>query len=369
MSLEPDVVSDILSRLPIKSLVRFQGVSKSWCSLIKDPHFIRKHFNQSTSSDRNGGILIKYCCPTARKYGISFLFHDSFSPLSRYEVPPQIDIRHLKVVGSCNGLLCVANDSNVNSALPIYLWNPALREFRLLPNSLFGIAKLRGERISGVAHGFGYHPDADDYKLVRMVYLYCSDRPCFQAEVYTLRTDSWREISATNYLIKETSCVVYNDRLHWIAYEGGVKNREMIVSFDMGDEMFLESVLPDFHSAEIRVCMRLTVFKHSLCLINYYGGRAKSFDLWVMNNDGTGLFWTRKFSVGPLFGVERPLGCARNGEVFLEKRCGRMIVYNPRTEEIVNLPILGLMYTCELHLHQESLVSVYGRNGTLEGAN
>ena len=40
-----DVVIDILSRLPVKSLIRFRRVSKSWYSVITDPFFINKHFN------------------------------------------------------------------------------------------------------------------------------------------------------------------------------------------------------------------------------------------------------------------------------------------------------------------------------------
>ncbi|KAI3951233.1 hypothetical protein MKW92_050425, partial [Papaver armeniacum] len=41
------VLCDILSRLPVKSLMRFKCVSKSWCSLIKDPYFIDLHFSRS----------------------------------------------------------------------------------------------------------------------------------------------------------------------------------------------------------------------------------------------------------------------------------------------------------------------------------
>ena len=40
-----DVVFDILSRLTVKSLMRFRWVSKSWNSIITDPIFITKHLN------------------------------------------------------------------------------------------------------------------------------------------------------------------------------------------------------------------------------------------------------------------------------------------------------------------------------------
>lgn len=44
-SLPLDIISYILSRLPVKSLLRFKCVSKSWCSLISYPQFIRMNLN------------------------------------------------------------------------------------------------------------------------------------------------------------------------------------------------------------------------------------------------------------------------------------------------------------------------------------
>ncbi|KAI3915380.1 hypothetical protein MKW92_001750 [Papaver armeniacum] len=47
-----DVVCDILSRLPVKSLMRFKCVSKHWLSLIKDPYFRDLHFRTSKAPAR-----------------------------------------------------------------------------------------------------------------------------------------------------------------------------------------------------------------------------------------------------------------------------------------------------------------------------
>ncbi|KAG6757042.1 hypothetical protein POTOM_037343 [Populus tomentosa] len=44
-SLPLDIISHILSRLPVKSLLPFKCLRKSWCSLFSDPQFIRVHFN------------------------------------------------------------------------------------------------------------------------------------------------------------------------------------------------------------------------------------------------------------------------------------------------------------------------------------
>uniref|UniRef100_A0A0D9WMC3 F-box domain-containing protein n=1 Tax=Leersia perrieri TaxID=77586 RepID=A0A0D9WMC3_9ORYZ len=47
-----EIVEQILLRLPVKSIVRFRSVCKSWQSMIADPRFTRLHlqFHQSTTS-------------------------------------------------------------------------------------------------------------------------------------------------------------------------------------------------------------------------------------------------------------------------------------------------------------------------------
>ncbi|XP_061371664.1 F-box/kelch-repeat protein At3g23880-like [Gastrolobium bilobum] len=44
-----DVIHEILLRLPVKSLVRFKSVCKSWHSLISDPHFANSHYELSAA--------------------------------------------------------------------------------------------------------------------------------------------------------------------------------------------------------------------------------------------------------------------------------------------------------------------------------
>ncbi|KAG8369685.1 hypothetical protein BUALT_Bualt14G0039500 [Buddleja alternifolia] len=45
-----EIIQEILSRLPIKSVLRFQIVSKSWNALILEPKFSRVHLNQSKNN-------------------------------------------------------------------------------------------------------------------------------------------------------------------------------------------------------------------------------------------------------------------------------------------------------------------------------
>ncbi|MFQ6647093.1 hypothetical protein Gotur_020536 [Gossypium turneri] len=43
------LVMEILSKLPVKSLTRFNCVCKYWCSFFRTPHFISKHYHNPSS--------------------------------------------------------------------------------------------------------------------------------------------------------------------------------------------------------------------------------------------------------------------------------------------------------------------------------
>ncbi|XP_058217042.1 uncharacterized protein LOC131327940 [Rhododendron vialii] len=54
-----EITIEILSRLPVKSLLRCKSVCKNWYDLIKTPHFISKHLQ--THSTRNHTPLLETC--------------------------------------------------------------------------------------------------------------------------------------------------------------------------------------------------------------------------------------------------------------------------------------------------------------------
>ncbi|XP_042515312.1 F-box protein CPR1-like [Macadamia integrifolia] len=58
-NLPEDLIIDILSRLPVKSLLRFRCVSKPWCTLITDPSFIKMHLNRSLAINTNLTLIYK----------------------------------------------------------------------------------------------------------------------------------------------------------------------------------------------------------------------------------------------------------------------------------------------------------------------
>ncbi|PHU24664.1 hypothetical protein BC332_09771 [Capsicum chinense] len=56
--LQEEIIMDILSRLPVLSLLRFKCVSKYWMTLISEPYFTLKHLNHAKNNQSSQKILV-----------------------------------------------------------------------------------------------------------------------------------------------------------------------------------------------------------------------------------------------------------------------------------------------------------------------
>ncbi|KAK2359414.1 F-box/kelch-repeat protein [Trifolium repens] len=106
-----DHTTDILSFLPVKSLIRFRCVSKLWNSLVSNRDFIKLHLNRS-SSNANLTIVFTYVHMTNPRavFMIIRMLENSQNVVT---ILPDVPYHQLNykdcffVIGSCNGLLCL----------------------------------------------------------------------------------------------------------------------------------------------------------------------------------------------------------------------------------------------------------------------
>ncbi|TYH00486.1 hypothetical protein ES288_A10G280900v1 [Gossypium darwinii] len=316
------LVMEILSKLPVKSLTRFNCVCKYWCSCFQTPHFISKlHHNNLKNNNLN--LLL------GRHDGNTFPHY--FSQLSnkkdkKNKVKQNIHLPFFKnttpsVYGACHGLLCLHDPSTDKAAI----WNPSTREFKIVPPSSiqrppyfssFGKGYLTLDYVSFNNAAFGFDSKTDDYKVIRFVSLTFVNReeeypyPHFmhQVELYSLRSDSWKEIPSPDYTPTESNngniCV--DGICYWKTEYGGYLDfRGLILSFDMGNEEFSNLPIPEFGGSFPEYYVDLLVFNGSLGVIVYSLERTStSFDLWV-TSEGV---WTKQFSIESISGVVHPLG-------------------------------------------------------------
>ncbi|KAL0014065.1 hypothetical protein SO802_001134 [Lithocarpus litseifolius] len=211
------------------------------------------------------------------------------------------------------------------------LRNPANKEFKVLPTSHVNCPSHVDYTYEGFK--FGYDHKSSDYKVDRIVSfgddsIVGPDRPPL-VEVYTLSTDSWRQINTVlDASILSDPCkfeIYLNGAYHWLAYRSEQPwphgDTELIISFDMSDEVFQIIRMPELEDVSGMNLKTFSVLNDCLALIFYSAEETvtvKNFDIWMMYEYGVKESWIKQLVVGPaLVGIERPLGFAKNGELLL----------------------------------------------------
>jgi F-box interacting protein len=85
------------------------------------------------------------------------------------------DEYYTHLVGSCDGLLCLAQGPYPNQAV---LWNPSIRKFKILPSPNFPHQKF-GMR----AYGFGLDHLTCNYKVVAIFKYKCDNSNVYKSQV------------------------------------------------------------------------------------------------------------------------------------------------------------------------------------------
>ena len=120
--LPDEVLTEILHRLSVKSLIRLRCVSKSWKFLITNPAFIDSHLTHSLSLSSNSNKLIVIDDSDCKHYKDDNN-DSSFHQFQNVEFPLTSSFR---LIGSVNGLFCLFEDKR------FILWNPYIGKFIIL---------------------------------------------------------------------------------------------------------------------------------------------------------------------------------------------------------------------------------------------
>ncbi|KAF3660900.1 hypothetical protein FXO37_13162 [Capsicum annuum] len=362
MNLSEDVTYEILSRLPVTSLIRFKCICRFWYFLIKNPNFISKHLHKLGSKKHFLRLLISRRGNITNKRILSLSENDTFDVFINQDFPPYFNDKfgHVRLIGPCNGIVCLCGYPD-----NIVLWNPSIRDYKILPQS--HIQRLVGSTVRGTDFGLGFDSKKNDYKVIQILFCVSIDRVVvYQVEIYSLSTNSWRKYNGIvpakiKYGNTSWSMVYKNENFCWLAQDG--ENHEVILSFNMSEGIFRNTKLPlnigTFGEREIRSVWVIVPFDESISLIVYcLKELEKYFDIWVISELGTKSFWTKSQRIGPLSRVERPLGFWKNGEFILENNSGQLVIYDLSNQEVKTLEFYGKRGRLEIVVYKESLISV-----------
>lgn len=358
-----EILIDILVKLPVKSLIRATGVCKAWQSLIRSPSFISTHLSNS----ENHALLRRYDIHNNREHYTIFPKGGPFGVKSspELEFPFKCPIGYFRILGSCDGLVCLSNDLFVDPSPPV-IWNPALRNQVVLPESL-----IHPNEVHLVALGFGVASNV--FKIVRLVYCRKPNDYGFivppQAEVFPLGSGRWRRLSGINVKLRLLEYmwrpIFFKGFVHWIAYEPMGENidRNSILTFHIGDEVFGEIMLPGELEREAITSLSLAIMGESLAAIISDGvmGNLRC-DVWMMKDYGVNESWSRLYRIDSK-GFQRVIGFWGRDEAVLAVHGCELVTYDPETKGTTRVAVFGNTRSFYLDDYKESLVLLGGYSG------
>ncbi|CAB4302894.1 unnamed protein product [Prunus armeniaca] len=154
-----EILINVLSRLPVKSLIRFTCVCKLWSSLIRSSRFIGMHLNRNVTNHAHAFIIALHERRRESKICFTLFSNETFEPCLKIKhllTGPKIHIH-----GSSNGLVCLSHELwNLDTAT--YLCNISIQKHVVLPPTSI-LCFPWPEYATGVA--FGFHPRLNNYKV------------------------------------------------------------------------------------------------------------------------------------------------------------------------------------------------------------
>ncbi|XP_071713469.1 F-box/kelch-repeat protein At3g23880-like [Rutidosis leptorrhynchoides] len=346
-----EIIIEILTRLPVESLLRCKSVCKLWRSLISDHHFIKSHLNLSINRKNYANHRLIFSTVTRINLKICNLYdvlYDKSVNAIELDYPLKHPRKSVWIVGSCNGLLCIAIEEDT-----LFIWNPSTRKSNRLP--CCGFKSKPGWY---VLYGFGYDALTDDYKVVGISCVFKTGAKYdTKVKVYSLKMGNWKKVGDFPHGIPLDDSGKYsNGALHWAASRDfGSSYSWTIVSFDLSKEVYGEIPQPVYDEGDKD--LTLGVLGEKLCVLCNY--RAKHADVWLMQVYGEQDSWTKLVSVPYLTDPGRdqfsvPLCISNDGRILLQFG-SKLVVYD--SKDGLFLEIQNFDECLETYTYVESLVS------------
>ncbi|CAK9178844.1 unnamed protein product [Ilex paraguariensis] len=296
-----DMVIEVLTCLPAKSLLRLKCVSKLWCTTIGGPSFSNAYRDRSSSRST---ILLTYhdshhlFCFYATLPCLGESFHHRWIPsrdkfdaralvLHHWTLP--LSIPDGGVTQVINGLFCFYSGHCAS------LCNISTHEIMQLPSS------NHKSKDPYPDYYFGFDAIAEEYKLLKSYGDGHKTKINYtpKCEIITLGKDaSWRRIDKWKIIWTQSFCV--NGVLYWMnpnRRPWDLDDMHNFIAFDLKEEQFQELPQPPASSKQ----GDLVQFGGKLALV--HGFDDLKLKLWVLEEQGEGelrsMSWTNYESYVP----------------------------------------------------------------------
>ncbi|PON91992.1 F-box domain containing protein [Trema orientale] len=374
-SLPEDLIVRIMSKLPVKSLIRFKCVSKRWHTIITtDSHLTTTHLDRS-KSNKLCIVSGNECLSTfpVRKYVDRMLLLRDESTVEDVDIVLFHHSFEYEIVGSCNGLVCVALVIiNRTWIVDTVLWNPATKGWRYLTEPTSSESQRRDSNLLS----FGYDHDHNDYKLVRVELNNAEERRMARVHVFSRSRDSWRQVTSRDLPDRKVAGemgIIVNGVMYLMGYEnnssGGNIGNYTILTFNLCDEKFGHDIRPPIKNNSM---FSFSKWKDCLALMEV---ETHSYSFWVKGDGSSG---TEKHTWTGLLKVKLATPAAdyyfagvwKNGFLFAKYLkegafdsldSGELISIDPLSHNQTTLKKIGkkVRFSDPAFEYVESLLSVY----------
>ncbi|KAF6991787.1 hypothetical protein CFC21_008835 [Triticum aestivum] len=313
--LPDDMMLEVLLRLPVKSILRFQAVCRSWAAVFSSKDFCSLHMATSKVPPQAPKLLV--VSPTAELDSTSVCSYSpsSSSPSSRDALLFTVDSARRNSVEVVMPSPCCGLTLLFDAVAPAYyVCNASTREVtRLPPHSL--------PKYDSSA-GLGFDARTREYKVVRLINGLSDDKETIRCDVYTPGADRWRPAAGgvpfkwsqfansavAHAMVNKIPPVFANGFLHWLINPSFIirRPRAAIISFSVAEETFGCVRSPPFwgpteHLRSWAQSERehLVVMDDHLCIVRDLRNRTpdgSTLEIWGLLDYGSG-DWSLKHRI------------------------------------------------------------------------
>ncbi|KAG5563859.1 hypothetical protein RHGRI_000154 [Rhododendron griersonianum] len=270
-----DLLSEILVRLPAKSLIQFESVSKHWMSLISSSHFSTTHSSRNPSPSVSGlySYEISASDNSKRLNTVSFRGHRNLPSLTFLDGLRGNNDSKPVIQHSLNGLILLRHfDDGTTSYI---VCNPTTKKCKTLPPGCFS-------KLPHLAY-LAFDPSKSPHYKVVLISMYCVD-------VYSSHDASWGHVFVADIYFTNIKGVFWNGAIHWLSDGNG------LMRFDV-DAMEMIAI-PSPTKPKILSSRKILYFGECggrLVLAQFCSGFPMAFGLLELDKDYSG--WSVKCRV------------------------------------------------------------------------
>ncbi|KAB2627427.1 F-box protein CPR30-like [Pyrus ussuriensis x Pyrus communis] len=280
----PELLFEILLRLPPEDLLRCLCVSKAWNTTIHDKNFIKSHLQRSIQTNSFGSLFVSatFSCKKCL-FKFSDIYNDgTIERAMKMEQPPLQDAESQtpfpSTLVSSNGIICIRTERDEDE--DFVLWNPSIRKFKKIPSPTFEQSPSSDKHMY-LGYGFGYDSTNDDYKLLGITNF---NMAMHQYEIYSLKSNSWRKIRnmPCEFHMIVSRILFSNGALSWLA-QNMLDIKMHVVTFELASKKY------HWFPTPVDENVHTEVLGDSLCIF-----RLRTIDAWIMKERGS---WTLPYSI------------------------------------------------------------------------